>query len=88
MKSGKLLYFHYTILEEELPKYFTPADMNYLFGMEACCDIVFPDPLLLDFEIISLGPDENDYLRGVDISMRRKLDEMGILYSVRSDYYE
>ena len=87
--SGKLLYFHYHILEDERTKNFTPADMNYLFGMEVMCEIVFPDPLLLDFEIVNLDcEDADDYLRGVDVVIRKKLEELGINFSVRSGYYD
>ena len=86
METGKVLYFHYSILEEEMPARLTPADINYLFGIEPKCELIFTEDGL-DFEIIAIDSEDDNYLRGVNVSIRRKLEDLKILYSVRSGYY-
>lgn len=64
----------------------TPADINYLFGIEL-------EAIEYDFDIahqeiiLTAATSEiNNYLRGVDIAFRKKLDELGANFIGRSEY--
>lgn len=75
----------YELQEDDLVD-LTPADINYLFGIEL-------ESIEYDFDIahqeiiLTAATSEiNNYFRGVDIAFRKKLDELGANFIGRSEY--